>query len=112
MSKDILKLKFVLKMILDIENFLDNFQNITSMLKDNMAYNATLMCLLQIGETLNKLEQQYETLQNDDIKGAYNVRNFIAHDYDGIRLEIIEDIIRNYLPKLKETIQNIIKEET
>lgn len=40
-----------------------------------------MMAFLQIGETLNKLQNTYETLNIDDIKGAYEVRNFIAHDY-------------------------------
>lgn len=69
-----------------------------------MGYDATLMCLLQIGETLNKLENNYDELQKEDIKGSYDVRNFIAHDYEGVNKSLIEGIIRFHLPKLKEVI--------
>lgn len=62
---------------------------------------------MQIGETLNKIcsEDLKEKLQ---IKGAYDVRNFIAHDYEGVDLALIENIIRNMIPKLKRTIKNIL----
>ena len=40
-------------------------------------------------------------LDNEDIKGAIDTRNFIAHDYQGINLPIVEFIIRERLPILK-----------
>lgn len=59
------------------------------------------MCLMQIGENLNKLDSSNENLK-DAVKGAYAVRNFIAHDYEGINLALIENIVRNLLQPLKE----------
>jgi len=44
----------------------------------------------------------------EDVKGAIDTRNFIAHDYEGINLPIIEYIIRVRLPILKSEIENII----
>ena len=43
----------------------------------------------------------------DDLKGAVDIRNFIAHDYEGINLPIIEFIIRERLPLMKKIIDNI-----
>ena len=108
MQSDILKLKFILQRILEIEEYIKEFNHISKMLQSHKEYNATLMCLLQIGETLNKLSKQYPQLDNEDIKGAYNVRNFIAHDYDGVRKAIIENILREFLPKLKNKIITIV----
>ena len=54
---------------------------------------------------IQKLESRYKTLDLKDIKGAYDIRNFIAHDYEGINLSIIENVIRDYLPKIKKVIQ-------
>lgn len=45
---------------------------------------------------------------NEDVRGAINTRNFIAHDYEGINLPIIEFIIRERLPVLKKIINIII----
>ncbi len=35
----------------------------------------------------------------------------IAHDYEGVNLSIIENVIREKLPKLKTTINSILKKE-
>jgi uncharacterized protein with HEPN domain len=64
------------------------------------------MSLLQIGETLNKLKNE-PFAEKLPIKGTYDVRNFIAHDYEGVNKVIIEDIIRIQLPKLKQIILTI-----
>ena len=108
-DKDILKIEFALTMVDDIYEYLDKFKTIENLLNNKMAFNATLLHLMQIGESLNKLENSYKELLDKDIRGAYSVRNFIAHDYDGVRKSIIESIIREHLPKLKENLENIIK---
>lgn len=43
----------------------------------------------------------------EDLKGLYDVRNFIPHDYDGIDLSVIEDVIRYGIPSLKNSIDTI-----
>jgi uncharacterized protein with HEPN domain len=50
-------------------------------------------------------------LYNDlekDARGSYDVRNFIAHDYMGVDVGLIEIIIRNHLPILKEKVKQIL----
>ena len=49
-----------------------------------------------------------EYFEVDDLKGIYDVRNYIAHDYEGVNLAIIEWIIRHILPKFKEQCRKII----
>jgi len=108
MSNDKKKIEFAVEMIEDIEAYLTRFESVTALLDDKMGFNATLMNLMQIGEALRKLQGQYAELDRDDIKGAYDVRNFIAHDYEGIRKSIIESIIREHLPKLKAALIKIL----
>ena len=100
------KLYFIVEKIEDIESFKSRYKSIEDLLNDVMEYDATLMSLLQIGETLNKLRDE-SFAEKLPIKGTYDVRNFIAHDYEGINKMIIEDIIRTQLPKLKQIILNI-----
>ena len=107
-NKDKEILKFIILMCEQIEEYISEFDHITVMLKDHKSYNATLMCLLQIGEKLNKLKNRYELLDQSDIKGAYDVRNFIAHDYMGIDLGLIEFILRDKIPKLKNIAIKIV----
>jgi len=106
MSSSFEKLSFILEKIEDIESFKVRYKSIEDLLNDVMGYDATLMSLLQIGETLNRLRDE-PFAQKLPIKGTYDVRNFIAHDYEGVNKMIIEDIIRNELPKLKQIILNI-----
>jgi uncharacterized protein with HEPN domain len=105
-------LEFILLMCNHIEEYISEFEYITKMLENHKNYNATLMCLLQIGETLNKLYNDYKTLDKEDIKGAYDVRNFIAHDYMGVDLGLIEFILREKIPLLKQSVQKILEQKT
>lgn len=106
MSSSFEKLDFIIEKIDDIESFKARYKSIEDLLNDVMGYDATLMSLLQIGETLNKLRDE-SFAEKLPIKGTYDVRNFIAHDYEGVNKMIIEDIIRTQLAKLKQIILNI-----
>jgi len=46
----------------------------------------------------------------EDLKGAIDTTNFIAHDYEGVNLPIIEFIIRERLPILKHKIHDVFIE--
>jgi len=109
------RLKLIHKKIENIQTIVSNANNITSALQDEITYKpAILMHLVSIAEQFKKLqdEMDFETLSKfdkEDIRGALAVRNFIAHDYEGINLSIVEDVIRVYLPKLKTKIEEIIE---
>jgi uncharacterized protein with HEPN domain len=70
------------------------------------------MAWLQIGETLNKIETDVlmQFSLETDAKGSYDVRNFIAHDYMGVDLGLVEIITRNHLPVLHEKISRMLSE--
>ena len=97
------KYEFVLKMIDDIEYIVSRHVGVTEALSDRVSKPAILMSLLQIGETLGKMSFDNPILA-EYAKGAYNVRNFIAHDYEGVNTAIIENIVRNLLAPLKDEI--------
>ncbi|MCV6606593.1 MAG: DUF86 domain-containing protein [Campylobacterales bacterium] len=99
------KVLFVLKMIHNIEEIVKRHDGIVKVLEDEIeAQPALLMCLMQIGENIKKIDLEY--LEKFDLlidsKGSYDVRNFIAHDYEGVNLVYIEGIVRDRLPVLKE----------
>jgi len=102
------KLLFIKEKTEDIFHYRDSHQTIEALLNDRMGYDAVLMSLLQIGETLNKL-QDAPFAEQLPIKGAYDVRNFIAHDYEGVNKAIIENIIRNMLPQLHQTVEALLQ---
>jgi uncharacterized protein with HEPN domain len=109
MSDSKAKLLFIREKIEDVNRYRDRFGTVVELLDDRMGFDATLMCLLQIGETLHKLKDS-PYRERLPIRGAYDVRNFIAHDYEGVNKAIIEDIIRRHLPALECTIEELLSE--
>ena len=104
------KVEFILKMINDIEFIINRHTFITNALNDREGQLAILMALMNIGETLNKIDENILKNYNllEDSKGAYAVRNFIAHDYEGVKLSVIEEILRYNIPILKQKLRKIL----
>ena len=79
-----------------------------------------LMHLTSIAEQFDKLLHNGELeilgyFEKHDIKGSYELRNFIAHNYEGVDLYIVEEVIKQRLPIIKQSIEkikNLIKKET
>ncbi|MDF1883841.1 hypothetical protein JHD49_07830 [Sulfurimonas sp. SAG-AH-194-C21] len=75
---------------------------------------AILMHLTSIAEQFDKLMQNGELellayFEKQDIKGSYDLRTFIAHNYEGVDLYIVEDVINERLSVIKSNIQEILK---
>jgi uncharacterized protein YutE (UPF0331/DUF86 family) len=48
--------------------------------------------------------------EKQDIKGSYELRNFIAHNYEGIDFYIVEDVITERLPIILTHTKEILKQ--
>lgn len=104
MSEDIARIKFVKRMIDSIEVIVSRHGSVSAALSDEEeGQKALLMCLQQIGESLNKIKDPVirGAFDPSDIKGAYDVRIFIAHDYMGVNMAIIERILQEKIPVIK-----------
>ncbi len=113
MFKNLPKIEFIIKKIENIKEIVKRHKYITNALDDEIeAKPAILMHLSQIGESLNKIDKEILEQLNllDDTKGAYDVRNFIVHDYEGVNLILIERIIREKLPSLQIKLQNFLND--
>jgi uncharacterized protein with HEPN domain len=110
MSKDKIKAEFILEMIERIEKIVKRHGGIVNTLNDFEGEIAVLMAIAQIGETLKKIDD--EILERFDLiedkEGAYYTRNYIVHDYEGVNLAFIKGVIRQYMPKLKNKMFQII----
>ncbi len=94
-------------MIGNIDMIIQRHKGVVNALNDEIeAQPAILMALMQIGESLKKIDS--DILKKFDLevesKGSYGVRNFIAHDYEGVNMMVIEEIIRSRIPILKEKV--------
>ncbi len=76
-----------------------------------------LMHLTSMAEQFDKLLHNGELeilayFEKEDIKGSYELRNFIAHNYEGVDLYIVEEVIKQRLPIIKQSINKIKNKET
>lgn len=115
MSKEsISKIYLIIEKIEYIEEIVKNCGSISSALEDLVTSRpAILMHLTAIAEQFNKLKQAHadeilNQFDKDDLKGLYDVRTYIAHDYEGVNLAIIEWIIRFGIPKFKEQCLKVV----
>lgn len=79
--------------------------------KDNMMIDATVFSISQIGELVKNFDKEfqdkYSNVRWHILKG---VRNKIIHDYEGIQLNLIWDIVNVDLDELKTNLQKILDE--
>lgn len=75
--------------------------------------DAIAMRLQVVGELLKKIEKRnklflkhYNEINWDNIM---RLRDIVSHHYEKVDHEIIFDICKNHLPKLRKTIQKMIK---
>ena len=115
MSKEPMsKIYLIVEKIEYIEKIVKSAGNITNVLNDSVTLRpAVLMHLTSIAEQFNKLKHANKTdilnyFDKDDLKGMYDTRTYIAHDYEGVNLAIVEWIIRHGLPKFKKQCLELI----
>ncbi len=86
-----------------IQRFGDNYDLYQS---DFVYRNATALCILQIGELVGNLTDEFKSAHPDipwrQIKA---VRNIIAHHYGSIDAEVTWDIMKDDIPDLKSYCQ-------
>ena len=114
MSDSLLRIESIIKSIEDIEYILDDFDvKITKAIENKIIKPAIRMHLVKIAEQFSKLkdENAFKILENfsdADLRGISAVRNYIAHDYDSVDDDIIEDAIRNDLPNIKNQAKKLL----
>jgi len=96
-------LRYIEKMFSYIENVdYDGFINNT------MLIEACVFNLGQIGELANKVDKDFETCHSQiPWRTLYGLRNKIVHDYDGVNLNLIWEIIDADLNKLYDELKDL-----
>ena len=119
MSKEpISKIYLILEKIEYIEQIVQQSGGISKALEDPVTSRpAILMHLTAIAEQFNKLKQSgadeiLRAFDEEDIKGIYDVRTYIAHDYEGVNIAIIEWVVRKGLAKLKKASLSAVEKDS
>lgn len=112
---DIDRLQTIIEKIDLIHEIVDESGGVVAALSDiKLRRPAILMHLVAMAEQFEKLKNDaafaiLSYFDREDLKGSYDIRNFIAHDYEGINLPIIEMVIREKLPHIKSCAVNALK---
>lgn len=77
---------------------------------NSMMIEACVFNLGQIGELATKIDQDFET-EHSDIpwRILYGLRNKIVHDYEGVNLDLIWEIINDDLDGLLKQLNDLYK---
>lgn len=105
-----------------INRFIDNWSRMVKTPDDFllsmdgvMRLNACIMRLQVIGEHVGKLLKAIpsELAAHNEIPwvAIYDMRNLISHEYSNVDETIVFDTIKNDLPKLKKTIQEMLNDK-
>jgi len=109
MKNNLFNLKQIAKAITNIEQFLDaidygEFQT------NRMMVDAVAKELENIGEAANSVSDKFRLLHPEmPWDKMIDMRNFLVHEYFGIREDIVWDTCKNDLPKLKKQLVEILE---
>ena len=75
---------------------------------DSKLVEACVFNLSQMGELANRIDETFAA-EHPEVpwKYIYGLRNRIVHDYEGVNLRLIWEIIRDDLPSLSANLNNI-----
>ncbi len=100
------ELKYIEKILAYTEN-----RKYEDFVGDSMLVEACVFNLGQIGELANKVDSDFaKSHPSIPWRVLYGLRNRIIHDYDGVNLVLIWDIISEDLPELKIQLEALYKE--
>ncbi|MBE7025825.1 MAG: DUF86 domain-containing protein [Ruminococcaceae bacterium] len=79
-----------------------------ALISNSILVEACVFNLSQIGELANKIDKDFEE-SNSSIpwRVLYGLRNKIVHDYEGVNLVLIWDIVKEDLPKLHSQLKEL-----
>ena len=77
-------------------------------ISNSILVEACVFNLSQIGELANKIDKEFEK-SNPSIpwRVLYGLRNKIVHDYEGVNLVLIWDIVKDDLPELNNQLEEL-----
>ncbi|WP_456452508.1 HepT-like ribonuclease domain-containing protein [Hydrogenimonas sp.] len=114
-TKALQRIETIAKKIGFIQEIVEEYGSVSDALADEAKGRAAiLMHLTSIAEQFDKLLHAGELellahFDKQDIKGSYDLRNFIAHDYEGVDLFVVEDVVTERLPVILEATRKILK---
>ena len=92
---------------LTVERFGDDFEAFDT---DVVYRNAVSLCILQIGELVGILSEDFKS-NNDAVPWGQikKMRNIVAHKYGSVDATIVWDVVKDDIPELKQYCEGVFK---
>lgn len=111
------KIRFILEHISedakDIITFLQSVDTLEELRKNSLIKKGVIMSLLNIGELASRLPKEFiDEHSQIPWRSMIGMRNFAAHGYYILNLEIVWDTAQTSIPELVAYIEEIFEKET
>ena len=108
MKENKIYLEHILKAIKIIEEFIGGM-DYSSFQKDRRTIDAVIRNLEIIGEASNNLSAEFiASFPDYTLQDSIDMRNFLIHEYFGVRADIVWGTCKNDLPELKIFIEKAL----
>ena len=109
-DRDVSILKKIIQYTNEINGTISRFELTVDKFKsDYVARNAIAMCILQIGELVGKLSDEFRTQYTEmPWRDIVALRNIAAHAYGSIDTEMLWGTVTDRVPELKSYCERII----
>lgn len=112
MKSDKTYLKHILKSINIIEEYINDIDYV-AFANNQMMIDAVIRNLEIIGEASNNLSAKIRAVfPNYTLQDPIDMRNFLIHEYFGVRHDIVWGTCKKNLPELKIFIEKALKEHS
>jgi uncharacterized protein with HEPN domain len=99
--KDRLYLERIQAYCIRINTYMSGVQTVDEWVRDQQKVDAVMLNLEQIGETAKKLSLQTKThFPSIHWPSIIGLRNMISHQYEGVKLHIVYEIVTKNIPNL------------
>ncbi len=93
-----------------IEDYLDEAEE-DDFTEDELVVDGVVRNLEIIGEAAGNIPKSFRKKQPEvEWRKLKEFRNVLAHEYFGVNLEIVKDLVENKLPEIKDRVEILLEE--